>query len=382
MKKLKKILASLLSAALVAGLLAGCGSGSTGAPQTGQAGGGSAPAGQTQPEYREVSDLAGNTVKVPSQLKSVAITSWKGAFEIFVLLGHKDLVTSMADTTRYVWLRQIYPELAKLPDYGSFDNVNVEELMKSKPEIIFSPEAAAKINQQMKSLSLPLYVDGVTSKGDPYEGNEEELMAIAGLLGEKEKAQAYLDWEKKWLDLVAKRVKDIPDAERKRVLCLRNSTTEVFNTMNILGLSVELAGGVNVAKDAFTNNFYSVVDAEKIVSWNPDLIFQYAVGSTGKQLATRYQEMKGDSRFSGMKALQDGNFYIMPSGIALWSGKLETSLGVLTLAKTMYPNLFTDVNVKDVAKDFYKTFMNYELKDSDWNIIVNNASGAKTLNLQ
>lgn len=371
-----KTLALLLSLAMIIGLLAGCSGG--GVAQTG----GTAATGQTQPEQREVSDLVGNTVTVPAKITSVAITSWKGAFEIFVLLGRKDLVTSMADTSRYVWLRQVYPELAKLPDYGSFDNVNVEELVKAKPDIIFSPEAAAKINKQMQSLQLSLYVDGVTSQGDPYEGNEAELLAIADLLGETDKAKAYQAWEKKWLDLVAERVKDIPAAERKKVLCMRNSVTEVFNEMNILGLSVSLAGGINVAKDAFTDKFYNTVDAEKLVSWNPDLIFQYAVGSTGKQLESRYQEMRYDSRFTGMTALKNGDFYIMPSGIALWGGKLETALGVLTLAKTMYPDRFEDIDIKEVAQEFYAAFMNYELKDSDWSIIVSNAAGAKTLPLQ
>lgn len=368
-----KTLALLLALAIMMGLLTGCGGVQKGDKEA---------AGQNQAEQREVSDLVGNKIKVPGEIKSVAITSWKGAFEIFVLLGHKDLVTSMADTSRYVWLRQVYPELAKLPDYGSFDNVNVEELVKAKPDIIFSPEAAAKINKQMQFLGLPLYVDGVTSKGDPYEGNEAELLAIADLLGERDKAEAYQAWEKKWLALVAERVKDIPAAERKKVLCMRNSVTEVFNEMNILGLSVSLAGGINVAKDAFTDKFYNTVDAEKLVSWNPDLIFQYAVGSTGKQLASRYQEMRADSRFGGMTALQNGDFYIMPSGIALWGGKLETALGVLTLAKTMYPERFADIDIKEVAQEFYAAFMNYELQEKDWQIIVSNAVGAKTLPLQ
>ncbi|SHN82354.1 ABC transporter substrate-binding protein [Desulfitobacterium chlororespirans] len=376
MKKIKKkIVASFLSITMILGLLAGCGS--PGQTQTGD----NPAQGQAQSEYREVTDLAGNTVKVPAQLKSVAITSWKGAFEIFVLLGHKDLVTSMADTTRYGWLREIYPELAQLPNYGSFDDVNVEELVKAQPDIIFSPEAAAKANAQMQSLNLPVYVDGVTSKGDPYEGNEQELLAIADLLGEKEKALAYQAWEKKWLDLVAERVKDIPDAERKTVLCLRNTTTEVFNEMNILGLSVSLAGGINVAKDAFSDKFYNTVDAEKLVGWNPDLIFQYAVASTGEELKPRYQEMSSDKRFTGITALKNGDFYIMPHGISLWGGKLENALGVLTLAKTMYPDLFKDINIKEAAQDFYAQFMNYEMKDSDWDIMVNNADGAKTLAL-
>ncbi|MEC0182846.1 ABC transporter substrate-binding protein [Paenibacillus peoriae] len=377
MKNIKKVLILLLIVTMSSTLLAACGAKSTeSVPNATE----SIPtnAASTSTE-REVTDLAGNTIKVPNEIKSVSITSWKGALEIFTLLGHEDLVASMADTSRYIWLRRIYPNLATVPDFGSFNDVNVEELMKANPDIIFSAENASAANKKMQSLGLPLYVDGVTSKGDPYEGRDAQLKAIADLVGEKEKAQAYLAWEKKWLDEVAKRVKDIPQSERKKVLVLRNSTTEVFNEMNILGLAVSMAGGINVAKDAFSDRFYNEVSAEEIVGWNPDYVFQFQVGSAGEQLTTRFDEMKNDTRFKGMSVLDSGNFYIMPTGLSPWGGKMETALGVLTMAKTMYPDKFSDINISEVAQDFYSTFLNHKLDDEDWKLLLYTANGANKL---
>lgn len=331
---------------------------------------------------REVTDLAGNTITVPEMIESVIITSWKGALETFVVLQSVDLIKGMCDTMRYSWLRQVFPGLSSLTDYGNFDNVNLEALVEAKPDIIFAPEAATKAIPQMQQLGLPVYVDGIASKGDPYEGRDAELTAVADLLGQADKAQAYLAWEKKWLDEVARRVADVPDTDRKTALCMRTDVTEVFNDVNILGKTVENAGGVNVAKDAFSGKFFGTVSAEDIVQWNPDFIFQYTISGSQASLLGRYDDMKADNRFSGLKALQNGDFYVMPVGINNWGGKMESALGALTMGKVVYPERFADVVIKDVAEDFYRQFMGRELSADDWATIAQNATDAKELPLE
>ena len=334
---------------------------------------------KSEPETREVTDLAGNTITVPAQLESVIITSWKGAMETLMILGHEDLIKGMSDTTRYSWLRKVYPDLKDIPDYGNFDDVNSEEIVKANPDIVFAPQAGSKAIPQMQSLGLPVYVDGVTTKGDPYEGRDAELLAIAELVGEEDRANDFLAWEEKWLKEVAARVADIPETDKKTALCLRNNTTEIFNCKNILGLTVENAGGVNVAKDAGIEKFYGDVSAEEIVKWNPDFIFQYTVSGTLDGLVSRYQEMKDDARFAGMKALESGDFYIMPQAIANWGGKTESALGALFMGKIMYPEKFADIDIKALAEEFYKSFLDRDLTADDWSSIAKTATGAKEL---
>ena len=385
---MKRTLCTLLAAAMLVGTLSACG----GTPA--QTAGANTPAAsgqvQTAPQETQaqaagdtqtVVDMEGNTVVLPKELNSIAITSWKGAFENFVLLGRTDLITAMSDTSRYVWVRHAFPEILDIPDFGSFNDVNMEELVQLDPDIIFSPQAAADANTKMLELGLPVYVDGIQASGDPWERNREELAAIAELIGETEKEAAYLAWEEKWLNLVAERVADIPESERKTVYLVRNSTTETFNNQNILGMTVSLAGGINVAADAFSDSFYSEVSAEEVVAWNPDVIFAYSVSLTNDELADLYEEMQADTRFTGLQALETGDCYIMPHGIANWGGKLETSLGVLTMAKTLYPDLFEDISIRETAEEFYRTFVGYELEDADWDIIYRNCTGAKTLAL-
>ena len=328
---------------------------------------------------RTVTDLVGNEVEIPETVESVIITSWKGAMECFILLGRIDLIKGMSDTKRYEWLRKIYPELENIPNYGSFDDINVEEILQANPDIVFAPKAAPDSVEKMKEIGLTVFVDGASGKGDPYEGFMDEVAVIGEITGNTEKADAWVAWQQKWHDEVLKRVADVAEADRKTALCMRNSTTEVFNNQNILGQSVVNAGGVNVAAEAFTENFYSEVDAEALVEWNPDFIFQYRVGNTSEELIARYGEMKNDERFANLDAIKNGNFYLMPYGMTNWGGKIESALGELTMGKIMYPELFADVSLKEVAEDYYKTFLDRDLDEEDWKTIAPNAEGANEL---
>lgn len=145
--------------------------------------------------YREVIDLEGNTVTVPENIESIVVTSWKGAFESLVLLNRTDLLVGMCDTTRYNWLMQAMPELQEIPDYGNFDEVNIEELLKADADVIISPTEAPEANKKMRELGMPVYVDGAVDSSLPaLESSTVELMAVAELIGETEKANEYLQW--------------------------------------------------------------------------------------------------------------------------------------------------------------------------------------------
>ncbi|SHH97446.1 substrate-binding protein [Sporobacter termitidis DSM 10068] len=386
MRKLKRGTGIVLTIALLAALLGGCsqnaGSPADGSPAaTASAQAPASPSASAQPtsSTRTVQDLAGNDVTIPSELHKVAITSWMGALGAFALLGRIDMVSSMADTSRYAWLRHAYPQLTSLPDYGNFDKVNVEELVKSNPDIIISPNSAAETNKKMQSLNLPVYVDGITVKDsdDVMATWHSELMGIANLIGETEKAQKYLDYTNDILSMVQERVSTIPESERKTALVVRSSILEVFADNIDCGLCVKYAGGINVAATA--GDRYFTTSAENVTKWNPDFIFQTIVTAPyDSKMAAYYDDWKADKRYQDITAVKNGDAYIMPMGVTQWNGDVELALGVLQMAKIMYPDLFKDIDVKAEATKFYQTFMNYTLTDEDFKIMAPNFNNAKS----
>lgn len=334
--------------------------------------------------YFEVTDLAGNTVQVPEDIQSVVVTSYKGAFEALVLLGRMDLLAGMCDTSRYAWLLEAYPELKDVPDYGSFENVNVEELLKADVDIIFSPTEAPEVNKQMLELGMPVYVDGaVNPDEDATFSSQAELLAVAEVIGETDKANELIEWRQGWLDFVAERVAAIPEEERKTAITINESIQQVWNNTYLCGADIELAGGINLAADYFPNTYYGELSAEEIIALDPDFIFQtIGVREYGDELRGYYMELQADERFNGITAIKNGDVYIMPYGIAGWDDDYEIGICVVMLAKLMYPELFTDVDVWEIAQDFYSRFLGVEITEDDWLFMhQHDFDGAKTLDV-
>lgn len=318
--------------------------------------------------YREVVDLEGNTVTVPETIESVVVTSWKGAFESLVLLNRTDLLVGMCDTTRYNWLMQAMPQLQEIPDYGNFDEVNIEELLKADADVIISPTEAPEANKKMRELAMPVYVDGAVDSSLPaLESSTVELMAVAELIGETDKANEYLQWRQELLDLVDERVADIPESERKVALAINASVNNVWNNTYTVGACIELAGGINAAADMFEGTYYGELSAEEILAIDPDFMFQNtSVRQYGEELQGYFLELQADERYNGVTAIANGDVYIMPRGLSNWNGDSELGLGVITMAKIMYPDLFADIDVWELAQDFYYRFLGIEIDEDDW----------------
>lgn len=332
--------------------------------------------------YREVVDLEGNTVTVPETIESVVVTSWKGAFESLVLLNRTDLLVGMCDTTRYNWLMQAMPQLQEIPDYGNFDEVNIEELLKADADVIISPTEAPEANKKMRELGMPVYVDGAVDSSLPaLESSTVELMAVAELIGETDKANEYLQWRQELLDLVDERVADIPESERKVALAINASVNNVWNNTYTVGACIELAGGINAAADMFEGTYYGELSAEEILAIDPDFMFQNtSVRQYGEELQGYFLELQADERYNGVTAIANGDVYIMPRGLSNWNGDSELGLGVITMAKIMYPDLFADIDVWELAQDFYYRFLGIEITEDDWLLMhPHDFDGAKPL---
>lgn len=399
----KNVLSVMLALTLAASNLTACGGGreaaaqkpAAGAPQGQEAEALEAAAGQmeSQPpntagkeqDRVEMKDLMGNTVSVPEPrlLNHLIITSWKGAFGAAVMLGQLDKVSGMCDTSKYAWLRHTYPEIGDIPDYGSFDKVNMEELLKADPDAVISPSKSEKTNEKMKGLGLTVLEDGVNidDPKDVFRQSYSEIDLVAQLTGSTDVAERYYKWADGLFGLVSDRVKDIPENERVRVLPIRDGLTQVYGNNCLWGHVEEMAGGVNVSADSTvgTGKFYADVDGEKIVEYNPTFIFQInQKGGFPGETADSYLNWSSDKRYKDIPALVNGDVYLIPSGITQWCSDIEAPLGVLWMAKVMYPDKFRDIDVKKYGADFYAEFLGCHLTEADWKIMAPQFKGANS----
>ena len=337
-----------------------------------------------------VLDLEGTEIEVPvpEELERIVVTSFKGAFPAALILGQVDKIYGMGDLSKYTWLLKALPQLNDIKNFGTFDNVNVEELLAANPDVVIAPARSSETTVKMREVGITVAVDGTggTLASDAVEASLvledvlEEVRLVSELTGTEDRAAEYTEWVTNQLNFVNERVKDIPEDERVRVLPVRNELLQVFDSNYICGKCVELAGGINVARDcaASTGKFYADVDAETIIEWNPDMLFVINFTSGLTEENDSYQEWASDNRYAEIPAMKNGDVYLIPTMLEQWDASSQAAIGVTWMAKVMYPDLFEDVDIKTLVNEFYKKFLDIEIAEEDWAIIAPQYTGANS----
>ena len=89
--------------------------------------------------------------------------------------------------------------------------------------------------------------------------------------------------------------------------------------------------------------------------------------------ADALEYFKTDDKFKGLRAVREGNIIQLPVGMSRWGhpGSLESPMAALFIAKTLYPEKFTDIVMEDEIRNFYSEYLDIELSDEEISMIIN-----------
>jgi iron complex transport system substrate-binding protein len=307
---------------------------------------------------RVVEDCYGRKVEIPTEVKKiVCLFSFSG--HAAVMLGRgKDIVAVSNGIKRDTLLLTICPSIqdAAVPKYKGA--INIEELIKSKPDLAFisgdigrNAGEAEKLNR----FKIPyLIVDYST-----IEKQQFAIAMIADALGVPEKGDAYLDYYNTCIELVQKRTKDILPDKKARIFhsVLEPTRTDPKQSLTTDWIRKANAVSVSAERDLKLVDGKGYAGMEQILLWNPDMILVNEPSA--------HSFILKDVRWSALKAVKNKKVFQMPIGISRWGhpGSIETPLAILWAAKTLYPDLFKDINIRMETRQYYKRFFDFELSD-------------------
>lgn len=225
------------------------------------------------------------------------------------------------------------------PLVGTGSDVNVEAVMKLNPDLVitwtynpytikFLEEKGIKVIGMYPESLAELYKD----------------MRMHGIIfGKEKRVEEVIREMEKVFKLITERVSKIPVEKRKKVIHLGGAPTRVSGALGVTNDIIKIAGGVNPAETFIQRHID--VSLEKIVQWNPDLIFIW--GSAGYDESWLYN----NSQWRFIKAVQNRQVYKLPKW-STWSPRLAPI--ALYMAMKIYPEIFRDIHFEKVADDFYK----------------------------
>lgn len=276
------------------------------------------------------------TVKVP--VRSVVFFQ---TYELIPSLGIWDKVVGIG---RWAYENDLMlaakPDIKKtIPSAGSGTDVNIEAILKLKPELVITWTWNPNVVWFMQEKGLTVISIYPESLQELYD-----VMRLHGRLFKKEKKmeQSIAEMERIF-SLIRERVSKIPSDKRKKVVWLGSKPTSIACGIGVTNDIFNLIGGINVAgKIPQRNADFSM---EQIVSWNPDVIFIWGNANY------KARDILESSQWDSLKAVKEGRVYKSPKW-STWSTRLAPI--ALWMAMKTYPEYFRDINYEKITDNFYR----------------------------
>lgn len=324
---------------------------------------------QTQ-EGRTVVDHDGIEVELPEQIDRIAVGNIGPMASVLTLfLGSGESIVGMSPMSMSAAengiLGELFPELLDADtSFLQGSNINVEKLLTLEPDLVLIQSGQSEVRTQLENAGLTVVAFGVgTFKYDIINTYEAWIDLLSQIFPANDKMEEVTAYSKEVLELVQDRVSDIPEEERKRVLFLfqYDETQMIASGRNFFGQYwCESAGAVNVAQDIEAGQ--ATITMEQVYEWQPDVIF--ITNFTNTKPADLYANAVGSDDWSLVKAVQEQQVYKMPLGsFRTYSVSADMPVTLLWVAKTIYPDLFSDIDTDAEVKDFYQRIYGVTLTD-------------------
>lgn len=298
------------------------------------------------------------TVSDPQRLAAV----YGPSYEMLVVLGAEDRIVVRADvqTDSFPWAEVVFRRIDEIPYLDNVHtSVNFEELMTYAPDLVFAFPRQDELTQ-MQSAGVAA-VPGQTSS--TLSGTCDQLMTYAEALGgdAEANAQAYCAYFNEKLQYVKDTVAAVPADQRPTVYYAGVDVLTTYGSQSDLVEAIEAAGGTAVSAGLNAGNRVQI-DYEQLIAWSPEYIFLDHGGmNDGETIEQLKTELTTQSQYASLPAVQNGRIFTVPSGVFYWDMGLQKILLVEYMAKTLYPDLFQDLDMTAELTDFYSRFYHYDL---------------------
>lgn len=319
----------------------------------------------------QITDMLGRNVQVPHNVSRVASLSNSVTVQVYILApdkligwdSNRSAVQNRFMPTKY----QTLPVLG-----GGKKDANYETFISMNPDLVFVGHGMSvdDVNDMQDKLGLIPLLD---VEGDNNLTNiDSSINFIGKTVGEQKKASELVSFHQRMLSEVVSKTASIPENEKKRVYYARDSTGLMTNPSGSAHTQlIDMCGGINVAQVPITKGSVGV-SIEQVLIWNPDII----IASD----PTFYQKIYSDPLWQNVKAVQDKQVYLVPNSPFNWFENppgANTIIGIPWTAKVLYPDKFSDLDLKTITQEFYSSFYYYNLTDDEANSIIT-SSGLKS----
>jgi iron complex transport system substrate-binding protein len=307
-------------------------------------------------------DMIGRRIEIPEPLTRVALLGGPTGQVAYILGARSQLcaVTKALKSSELVNLMD--PSVKDLvAPRSTSGQVNVEELIVADPQLVIAGDLDGSIVEKKTRIPVAYFRSTMNQSFDLLK---EEIRFYGRAFQKEARAEKYVEYLQKTIDLIRARTKEIPRDKRKVVFNGYSSNHLVtLGGDTFMQQHLELAGCRNAAEAILTTGMkeglhtgLAEISVEKVLGWNPDiLVIDFGTAS----------EIYANSKWKTINAVKNKMIFKQPVGVFIWDRPTAESavLHPLWLAKIAYPERLADVDLKNEIKRFYREIMSFNLND-------------------
>ena len=238
-----------------------------------------------------------------------------------------------------------------------------EKILSCNPDIVISEfEDVEKSDALQEQLGVPVITLSAGAKGvfdDKFYGSMDLLGKV---FAAEEKAAELVQYVKDEAAAISARVADIPEAEKPSVyICgLGNwgTTDHLMTAENYI--SFEIAGVKNVVSGLGIQGI-GPIEEEKFVELSAQMDMIIMDAAAVKNIKPLYAE--DPTMFDTCKAWQNGEVYLEMAYNAYYTNYEIALINTWFIAKTVYPEVFADVDLTAKTNEVTGRFLGEELAE-------------------
>ncbi|KLK88890.1 iron ABC transporter substrate-binding protein [Methanoculleus sediminis] len=321
-------------------------------------------------ENRTITDMAGRTVVVPSEIESILCTSPPSTMLVYMIAPGRLAGWNFAPVKEYTPGR--YAALPVVGGWFGKETGNYETFISMHPDIIvegYTTDGGAALasvaERQRKMGPIPVVAVEDTVNATGYSA---PIRFMGDLLGEEEQAEAMIAYYEGVLATVTERVASIPDDERVAVYYAEGPKGLMTDPSGSQHADlIDLCGGRNVADCPITPGMgMTEVSMEQVIAWDPEVILAAEPAF--------YATVRTDPLWQDITAVKTGRVYLIPETAFGWIDRppgINRIVGIPWTARTLYPDLFQDMDLESLVREYHEIFIHVSLSDDRIREILN-----------
>lgn len=314
-----------------------------------------------EPQPIRLTDAAGREVvleKLPERIVYIGRGVYMPLHAAYMFPEAKDRVAGIEKRgeTASDFLSAIIDGFDQVPVLEA--NPGPEQVAALNPDlVIMKGLAPGQIDASLELLGIPTVYLGLETP-EQYVVDIENLGII---FGNPERAKEIQAFYQEKLDRILEKTSTLAEDEKPTVLMVEYSDRggEVASQVPPPGwmqtIHVQNGGGNPIWLPEVSNETgWNITNIEQITSWDPEkiiVIVWYTIDPV-----ELLETLKADPLWAGLSAVKNDQLYAMPSDIYGWdTPDVRWILGTTWVAKTLHPDLFPDVDIRQEVFEFYST---------------------------